>query len=147
MPGSAKASGLMSRHLAELRNLTGLDLVLGTLNIRLERPIRLRETIPWKGWGSPAYMCPVSLLGHRAFAYRYSDMPPDRIEILSDTHFRSMHQLRDRDEVVVLIENRFLDELDAQTWVTWAIHRILLSPLPTRWRAFGLKVQRRLRSR
>lgn len=135
MSGSAKASRKMPRFMEELRVLTGLELVPGTLNVRLTRPLQLRGAIPWKGWGYPASLCPAVFLSKRVYIYRYKGMSPDRIEILSDIPLRKTHCLHDGDRVGVSIPSKHVASADLATWMSWFAHRAFDVLMPSSWKA------------
>lgn len=133
--GSAKASRKMPKYREELREITGLELVPGTLNIRLTRPVRLDPPISWKGWGYPAQLCPALFLGHESFIYRYQGMPPHRIEILTDVHLRTLYGLIDGDEVATQVSREFLAPTTVKDHLAWMLHLTASTMVPTTWRA------------
>jgi CTP-dependent riboflavin kinase len=113
-----------SRVTARFEEIAGFQLVPGTLNIRLPAPLARDER--WRflpseaiapDWaersGQSAYfLADVVVEGaHRALAFQAVESegpgyPPDQLELLSETHLRSVLGLADGDAIAVSLRDR-----------------------------------------
>lgn len=121
MSGRGQASLRLVDSAAELRSITGEELVPGSLNVVLDRPVWLAPEraiafadgrwLLWRGWlnGSPVWL------------FRWSIAPLHVIEVLSSIHLRSAFNLRDGQQVTIKLD---IDQLHPIPWLAraaWAL--------------------------
>lgn len=95
---------------------TGMRMFYGTLNVELEKDYRLEENLKILhkeeyGGTQEVYMKECEILGHKSYIVRTDknmsenrDHPLNLIEIISDVNFREKYNLKDGDEINVLIK-------------------------------------------
>jgi len=97
-----------------LRRLTDLDVVPGTLNVRLPCPFdaRLEGYISDEEFGDVAvggWVAEVVIEGRfRGYLFRGDEpgYPPDQVELISDHHLREALRLREGDEIEFTLVER-----------------------------------------
>ncbi len=120
-PGRGLGAGLMADPaiMALLRGIAGFDLVPGTLNVRLPRPLErdagwrymtAAEIAPeWETWTGQSgyYLADVLVEGrYRGLAFQADEpngpgYPADQIELFSEVHLRGALGLGDGDPIAV----------------------------------------------
>lgn len=106
--GIKKGTRVVPKYTELLRRLTGMTIVPGTLNVRLEKELVLSPPVTFRGWRAGQTLTPALLNGVPVFLYRWPKCKSTRVEVLSDVHLRSRLKLHDGDVISICIENKFV---------------------------------------
>ncbi len=119
--GRGRAKSHVARFESGLSEIAGVKVVHGSLNLVLDRPIRLneetaifvdnRKKMLWPGVmeGLPIYVC------------RWANAPLHIMEVLSEKHLRSTLHLKDGDNVAIELHDCHLDSTNIIERVTWIL--------------------------
>ena len=114
--GLGEASFWMKKAEEAFCKKTGMQMFHGTLNIELEKDYILEDNLKVLskdeyGGTQEVYMKECEILGHKSYIVRTDknmsknrDHPLNLIEVISDVNFREKYNLKDGDEISVLIK-------------------------------------------
>jgi hypothetical protein len=116
--------GLAARELAILRTqvqaIVKEPLFPGSLNIVLNRPVRLLDSAGYAFDGGYRTLWRASLGGVNVWAYRWRESPLHVVEVLSSFHLREHLNLKDGQSVSLKINQAHLGETRFQERLIWA---------------------------
>ena len=120
-PGFGVARDHVRAHCAELRDLTGEQLVHGSLNVVLRHPVQLSlaEALPFDEQRRLVWRARIR--GMPVWIYRWRSAPLHVLEILAATHLRSELGLRDGDELTVEIDAEIMTRIRLPARLAWSL--------------------------
>lgn len=127
--GAGYASKVLPSSEAAIQELTGMRPHPGTLNLRTERDIALKNGLRFQGPddGRVRMLYPALLGDVEVFINRWSGCPPNRIDVLADKHLRSELGLLDGSKIMVTIADQYV-ALPIVGRLRWHLWRILQRP-------------------
>jgi hypothetical protein len=118
--GRGKATADLARTQQSVTDLVGYAPFPGSLNVALNRPLRLRGPDLHTFDDGLRLLCPASLGGTSVWLYRWRHAPLHIVEILSSVHLRSELGLQDGDEVVLHLRGDLVAALPMRDRAAWA---------------------------
>ena len=117
--------GTASAHLAEVRTevegITKEAVIHGTLNMILDRPLRLNEAEARFVGQNLRMLWPATLNGIDVWVYRCKDTALHVVEVLSSVHLRDRFGLKDGDRVILTMHTDHIDQIGAIGRTAWAV--------------------------
>ncbi len=114
--GLGEASFWMKKAEEAFYKKTGIKMFYGTLNVELDNEYILKENInvlhkdEYNGM-QDVYIQECEVLGHKSYIIRtdknmskFGDHPLNLLEIISDVNFREKYNLKDGDEIQIIIK-------------------------------------------
>lgn len=92
----------------------------GSLNIVLNRPVRLSDAAGYAFDGNYRNLWPASLGGVDVWVYRWREAPLHVVEVLSSVHLRERLKLQDGDKVTLHMREAQMGETHWQERLIWA---------------------------
>lgn len=117
--GRAKAAGHIAKLSFELEQGTGAKLYLGSLNILLDRPVRLNRAHAITLEDGRRLLWPARLNGVDVWLYRWRHAPLHVAEILAETRLRDQLGLADHDKVTLSVRDDLLSPTGAIPRLAW----------------------------
>lgn len=115
--------GLARKHIsneyAEFKEALGEDIVHGSLNVILDRPVMLNPSSARICSGGTRMLWPAAIDGVPAWIYRFSQAPLHVIELLSPIHLRSALNLEDGSPVVTSVSPSHMLALNGRQKLAW----------------------------
>lgn len=101
--GRGRAKSELLPWIEQLQALTGEKLHPGSLNLYLDRPLRLNEAAAFKFDGGRRMVWRASLNGSSVLLYRWRECPFHVVEVLSSTALRECLRLKDGDNITLKV--------------------------------------------
>jgi 2-polyprenyl-3-methyl-5-hydroxy-6-metoxy-1,4-benzoquinol methylase len=117
--GRGRAASIIRENIKELKEKTGEDLIEGSLNLILMRPLMLSNDNALKFANGDGLLWRASLNGVAVYIFRWEDMPLHIVEVLSCMHLRNSLRLKDGDIVNIVIQNSDLDTIPPAGKLMW----------------------------
>jgi hypothetical protein len=105
----------------ELEGITNEAIIPGTLNIILDRPLRLNEAEARFFGQNLRMLWPATLNGIDVWVNRWKDTALHVVEVLSSVHLRDRFGLKDGDRVTLTMHTDHIDRIGAMGRSVWAI--------------------------
>lgn len=105
----------------ELHAIVKEPLYPGSLNIVLNRPLRLLNTAAFTFDGESRMLWPASLNGVDVWIYRWRESPLHIVEVLSSIHLRERLKLKDGDDVILRLRDKQIGAINPIGRLTWAV--------------------------
>jgi len=138
--GRRKATADIGRHLDQLKAETGHDLIAGTLNLCLTRPVRLDPSSAIR-FDKARMLWPARVADVDVWAYRWQGCKLHVLELVADRMLRSHLAVNDGDRVVVTVTPGLVTRLPALESAAW----VVLWAGRESWYYSGEKYQARVR--
>ena len=119
--GRGTASARMAEVQTELERITKEAIIPGTLNIILDRPLRLNEAEARFVGQNLRMLWPATLNGIDVWVNRWKDTALHVVEVLSSVHLRDRFGLKDGDRVTLTMRPDYIDRIGAMGRTVWAI--------------------------
>jgi hypothetical protein len=119
--GRGAASARMAEVQTELEGITNEAIIPGTLNIILDRPLRLNEAEARFFGKNLRMLWPATLNGIDVWVIRWKDTALHVAEVLSSVHLRDQFGLKDGDRVTLTMHIDHIDRIGAIGRTVWAI--------------------------
>jgi hypothetical protein len=123
--GRGEATRNMRENTREISRSLGTDLVEGSLNVILKRPMMLREDSAIKTRftpnAPPQLEWPGRLHGMDVWLHRWHNAPLHVVEALSAVHLRRQLDLADGDEVTITIRERDVGRISRTGRLAWLL--------------------------
>ena len=119
--GRGTASARMAEVQTELERITKEAIIPGTLNIILDRPLRLNEAEARFVGQNLRMLWPATLNGIDVWVNRWKDTALHVVEVLSSVHLRDRFGLKDGDRVTLTMHTDHIDQIGAIGRTAWAV--------------------------
>lgn len=118
-PGRGIAASQVRENAKELASVTGENLIEGSLNIILKRPLMFINKNSIKFNHGQSLLWPASLNGIRVWLYRWSVAPPHVVELLSTVRLREALALNDDDKVIIEMQMADVGSISRAGKLVW----------------------------
>lgn len=105
----------------EVSAIIGQPLYPGSLNLVLNRPLRLRESTAYTFDGQRRMLWRAWLGGTEVWAYRWRGCPLHIIEVISTIFLRERFQLNDGDDITFSVEKQWVGAIPIWQRLSWAL--------------------------
>lgn len=119
--GRGNAASHLRNSAAELKKIAGADLVEGSLNILLKRPLKLANGRAAKFDHGHRLLWKAYLNGKPVWLYRWQHAPLHVIEVLSPINFRKTYGLHDGDKVIIQPEMLAVEAIPRFSILVWSL--------------------------
>lgn len=119
--GRGVAAPYIAKIQSELERVTNEAIVPGTLNIILDRPLRLNEAGARLFDQNLRMLWPATLNGTDVWVHRWKHTALHVVEVLSCVHLRNRFDLKDGDRVTLTMRPDDIDRVGAMGRTAWAI--------------------------
>ncbi|MGH6683333.1 MAG: hypothetical protein ACRECA_05320 [Pseudolabrys sp.] len=119
--GRGMASAQLAGFMTELEKVTHEAIRPGTLNIILDRPMRLNEAEAFFFDRNSRMVWPARLNDMNVWVYRWKHSALHVVEVLSSVNLRSCFDLKDGDRLTLTMLPGHIDRIGAVAAIVWAI--------------------------
>ena len=105
----------------EVEGITNEVVIHGTLNMILDRPLRLSEAEARFFDQNFRMLWPATLNGTDVWVYRCKHTALHVVEVLSSVHLRDRFGLKDGNRVILTMRPNHIDRIGAVSWTIWAL--------------------------
>jgi len=117
--GRGQSTTYIRIHSAELKEKLGQDLVEGSLNVILNRPVKLAAENAIVFDGGKRLLWPATIEGQRGWAFRWVRAPLHVLEFVATVHLRRSLGLKDGTPVRIAIRAEDVVPLSAVSHFAW----------------------------
>jgi hypothetical protein len=122
--GRGKGTSYVERHADQIRDALGEseNLVNGSLNVLLRRPVMLRDDTAVKTrFDGLRLDWPARLNGTGVWLHRWESAPLHIVELLCTKHLRTHQNLSDGDKIEIEVRTCDIGRISAAGWMTWIL--------------------------
>ena len=119
--GVNNARGLVAERAGAIRRAIGHDVVPGTLNVWLDRPVAFDNGRVRRVDGSRFGLWPARLNGSPVWVFRHDRMALHVAELVADRNLRDALDLHDGDLVSLAVDPGLLVGIPATGWLAWRV--------------------------
>lgn len=119
--GRGMAKLHLKQEYKEFKNATGEDFFEGSMNVVLNKPVLLNESLGHSISTKRRLLWPGYINGSPVWLYRFSHAPLHILELLSAQHLRTLHSLGDDSPITVSISEEYEVPLTIRQEIAWAL--------------------------
>jgi CTP-dependent riboflavin kinase len=119
--GRGIARAFVGENQQRLKETLGADLVEGSLNVVLQRPLHLRARDGVMFGNGGRFFWPAMIGGRPVWASRWRHSPLHVLELFSDVRLRDALNLRDSDRVAIALRRTDVAPLSMAARIAWMI--------------------------
>lgn len=119
--GRGRASAQVAAVKVEVEAITNQVLAPGTLNIILDRPLRLNKAEALFFDQNARMLWPATLNDLDVWVYRWKHTALHVVEVLSSVHLRGRFGLKDGDRIILAMRPEHIDRIGAMERAAWAL--------------------------
>ncbi|MDN5926844.1 MAG: hypothetical protein L0I29_07205 [Hyphomicrobiales bacterium] len=119
--GRGRAAAELAVHMEEIEEITGQNIVPGSLNVILDRPVRFKESEAAVFDNGFRMLWPAEMGGVAVWIYRWRHTALHVAEVISSQRLRDILHICNNSEVIINIDECHIDQIDWMQSLAWAI--------------------------